>query len=346
MLVYSDGAGVTAGINLDPVMIMPIYAMAVNGTDFTANSSNVYGLHANAKVSTFTIGGYGLYYNMDTYPFFVLSSNAGLPTSALTYSTLQGTNKAKMWWFGVYADGKAGPVNLNFDWVIDYGKVQANADQHAPDVKYQGWAGRLKIDYPWEKFNFGAIGMYATGSDTRKTDPRGFPGNLTSNGMLSRRVDGYVVPPGAEQSSADGESIVMYSMENGATGGYGIAHMINYAEMNRGGFGGTWFAKLYGSMKLTPWLKVTLQELYVGDTTEHGTTFGSAVRPGTSILKHSDTIGWETDLLTDIQIYNNLRFWIGYGYLYAGDALKINQGGINRLPANPWAFRTRLIYTF
>jgi hypothetical protein len=348
MLMVSDGTGVTAGINLDPVMIMPMWAGAVYGTDYTANSTNVYGLHANAKLGTFTVGGYGLYWNMDTYPFFVLSYNGGLPTSALTFSTLQGTNKAKVGWFGVYADGKAGPVNVNFDWVFDYGRVDPtpNALPTTTPVTYQGWAGRLKVDFPWEKLNFGAVGMYATGSDSRRTDPMGMPGNLTSNGTMSRRVSGYVVPPGSEQAPANNESLVIYSMEAGATGGYGIADMSNYGAMNRGGFGGTWFAKLYGSVKITPWLKITLQELYVGDTTIHGTTFGTAVRPGTTILKHYDSIGWETDLLADIQIYQNLRLWLGYGYLFAGDALKINDGGINRLPMNPWAFRTRLMYTF
>ncbi len=29
----------------------------------------------------------------------------------------------------------------------------------------------------------------------------------------------------------------------------------NYAALSRGGFGGTWFAKLYGSVKLLPWYK-------------------------------------------------------------------------------------------
>ena len=80
------------------------------------------------------------------------------------------------------------------------------------------------------------------------------------------------------------ESIVVYGMEAGASGGVGIAENTNYNQVSRGGFGGTWFAKLYGSAKLTPWYKVTLQGLYIGDTTAHGNTLGSAVKyPGTGI---------------------------------------------------------------
>ena len=354
MLMYTDGAGVTAGIKIDPVMIIPIYAKALENADFADDDVDVYGLHANAKIGTFTVGGYGLYYRMNTYPFYVQSTNATVSPALGTGIVPQvtGTFKSHMWWFGVYADGKAGPVNLNFDFVYDYGSVDERNSINVPNVKYEGWATRLKIDYPWEKFNFGAVGMYAPGADTRKTSSSGLPGSTTNIGTFSKSVRGYVTPPGAEQSSAVQESIVVYSMENGATGGYGIAHMISYAQVSRGGFGGTWFAKLYGSVKLAPWYKVTLQGLYVGDTTTHGNTLGNAVKvQGSPLLRNDSTIGFELDLMNDIQIYNNLRFWVGAGYLFAGNALDINNGsasglGVNRAAANPWAFRTRLTYTF
>jgi len=70
--------------------------------------------------------------------------------------------------------------------------------------------------------------------------------------MLTRRVTGYVVPPGSEQDTNNQESVVVYGMESGASGGAGIAENANYNQVNRGAFGGTWFAKLYGSAKLTP----------------------------------------------------------------------------------------------
>jgi len=69
------------------------------------------------------------------------------------------------------------------------------------------------------------------------------------------------------------------------------------------------------------------------------------------LLRDDNSIGFELDLMNDIQIYNNLRFWVGVGYLFAGNALDINNGsaiglGVNRAAANPWAVRTRLMYTF
>ena len=368
MLVYTDGFGVTGGIKIDPVLIIPIYAKPLEGLDFAADDCDVYGLHVNAKLGTFTVGGYGLWYNMNTYPFFVNAPVAGLPTPLTP--VVQGTYQASMYWLGVYADGKAGPVNINFDFVYDFGKVESKLGLPYPKVDYQGWAIRTKIDFPWEKFNFGVVGMYASGSDAQDTSTGGLPGQLVGWGTggaaaagpywgnrYSKKVTGYVVPPGSEQDTNNYESIVVYGMESGASGGIGIAENTNYSQVSKGAFGGTWFAKLYGSAKLTPWYKVTLQGLYIGDTTTHGNTFGSAVKyPGTSYpyLKDNGSIGWELDLINEIYIYRNLRWFIGGGVLWAGSALDVSRNVnttanpiyLNARPSTPWAIRTRLVYTF
>jgi hypothetical protein len=342
----------------------------VEGLTWASDDSDVYALQANVKLGTVTVGGYGLYFNMNSYPFWVTSAYAGIPAGA--QPLLTGSQRANMFWWGGYIDGKLGPVNLNYDFVMDHGKVsQRNmmaGSQDVPDVTYHGWVQRLKIDFPWEKFNFGAVGMYATGSDANETSVSGLPGTTVANGagfpfprnglnMLSRRVTGYVVPPGSEQGPANQESIVVYSMEGGATGGSGLAENANYNQLSRGGFGGTWFAKLYGSAKFTPWYKVTLQGLYIGDTTAHGNTLGSAVKypyTGSPVLRDNSSIGWELDLINEIWIYNNLRWFIGAGILWNGGALDLarNVGTAaapiyaNARPSTPWSIRTRLIYTF
>jgi hypothetical protein len=364
MMLYSDGTGITAGIKIDPVLINPIYAKAVSSPDFTHQDSDVYGLQVNAKVSTLTVGGYGLYYRMGSYPFFVLSDVTGLAGLLQLTPAVQGTQKSNMWWLGAYAQGKVGPVDLDFDFVYDFGKVMSEMTP-VPHVNYQGWATRLNVEYPWEKFKFGLTGMYATGADARHTDPSGTPGDLTNIGTFSRHNSGFVVPPGSEQAAINSESVVVYDMEAGATGGYGIGATSNYYAMGRGGFGGTWFAKAYATAKLAPWYKLTAQALYIGDTTTHGNTFGNAVK-FTGLNRDDSTIGVELDIMQDIQIYKNLRFWMGFGYLFAGHALDINRAsgfnilgppfpasnnysllpGINTGIENPWAFRTRLIYTF
>jgi hypothetical protein len=390
ILVYTDGAGITGGIKIDPVTIIPMWAKIDEGGDAAADDCDLYGLHVNAKIGTFTVGGYGLYYNMNTYPLAyptgvawnstgVSAPGPGSDTTTFTTSAsyglyAAGTMKAAMWWWGVYADGKAGPVNLNFDFVYDWGKVQQkfyNNGISVPDVKYAGWAGRLKVDFPWEKFNFGMTGMYASGADVRRTGAGGIPGTtvadpayaaLGGTKSLSRKVSSYVVPPGAESAPGSQESMVMYSCFNAAAdGGTGIANNGSYYQMSRGGFGGTWFAKLYASMKIAPPLKITLQGLYIGDTTQNGNTFGTARKfpfTATSPMRNDSTIGWEGDIIAELDIYKNLKFFAGFGYLWAGDAMEVYKGhGLpaaavtpalqsNFNPKNPWNLSTRLLYTF
>jgi hypothetical protein len=427
VLMTTDGTGITAGIKIDPVLIAPFYAKALEGLDFADDDVDVWGLHANAKLGTFTVGAYGLAFRMNTYPFYVTNPNTTVQSNFINalqapalIPSVPGTFKSHMYWLGAYTDGKAGPVNLNFDFVYDYGSVDDRVargigegrpgggafQSRIPNVKYEGWMVRGKLDFPWEKFNFGMVGMYATGADARRSNPSGLPGSTTAPGPgfqygidpsnpasifgtafqwknITRRVTSYVVPPGSEQGPANGESMVVYSMEPGATGGYGIAENANYSQLSRGGFGGTWFAKLYASVKLLPWYKLTVQGLYIGDTTLNGDTFGNSVKyiqaiptrfasdpltrvpVGTTFLRDNTDIGWEFDLMNEIMIYNNLRFFVGAGYLFAGDALDVkmvHNNGIpgapgsnitgsasvpgNRKADNPWAIRTRLQYVF
>ena len=81
ILVYTDGMGVTAATKVDPVMVSFIYAKPVEGLNWSSDDSDVYGLHLNAKLGTVTLGGYGLWYNMNTYPFWCSSALAGFPAN-------------------------------------------------------------------------------------------------------------------------------------------------------------------------------------------------------------------------------------------------------------------------
>lgn len=339
MVVYTDGMGINAGIMIDPVTINPLWFKAVEGDICTADDVDVFGLHANVKVSTFRLGGYGLYYNMNTYPLFVAFIAPPIAVG------LQGTQKADAWWLGVYADGKAGPVDLNFDFVYDYGKVESRLTPTVPDVKYRGWASRLKADYPWEKFNIGVVGMYASGADMKKTSATGLAGSSTSTGANSTEVRSYVTPPGSESFAGFTEGLVYYpTWVNNSNLAF---YTPNYVSMGRGAIGGTWMAKLYGSYKATPWYKLTLQGMYIGDTTEHGNTSGNAVKSGTSTPRDDKTIGWEFGLINEINLYKNVKLDIGAGILFAGDALDYQvTTTTNKSPSSPWCITTRLAYTF
>src|SRR4030042_5864883 len=204
LFLLTDGMGLKWITKIDPVALELFYGKPYEGrTAVSQDDADVLGAHLLAKVGPLSEGGYSFYYNMNQYPF---------PAAALSYGST-GSFDAEMWWFGLYADGKLGPVNINLDAIYDWGKVKERALINGifstnPDVKYRGWAARAKIDFPWEKFNFGVSGYYATGADTEKTSAFGLPGQSTSIGAASRKVNSYVVPPASEVEAAFGASVV------------------------------------------------------------------------------------------------------------------------------------------
>jgi len=340
----TDGMGISGGIKIDPVNLNPFYFKPAEGVDWDSDDVEIWGLQANAKLGTFTIGGYGEWVDAKNYPIGPQPYGVAPP---IPY--VKGINNADFYWFGLYADGKAGPVNIQFDAAYDWGKVKQDNGLliTARSVTYSGYAARLKVNFPWERFDFGATGMYASGSDAEKTSSTGLPGTATDLGTQSHRVSGWMVPPGSENGAANGESAVFYGMEPGASGGQGFAANHNYASTSKGAFGGSWFFKLFGSYKVTPWYKVTMQGLYIGDTTKNGNTYGNA-RDALGFLKDKDTIGIELDMINEFEIYKNLTFKVFGGYLWAGTAMDLQNTttGATFSMHNPWAIRTRLLYSF
>ncbi len=356
MFVYTDGIGIAASAKvIDMVNLQFLYFKALEGKDWSADDVTVWGGQVNAKIQAFTIGGYALHYNMNSYPFTVGAAlNTTLAGVSSLFGLVTGTFQSAMTWWGVYADGKAGPVNFNFDFILDHGKAEErNNLGAAPDVKYIGWASRAKIDFPWEKFNFGVVGMYASGADAKKTSASGLPGTSTAfdSTTLSTKNKAFVVPPGSEEGPIFQEGMVVYGSIFGVSEPMGIGNNANYNALSRGAIGGTAMAKLYASVKAVPWYKITLQGLYVWDTTKNGNTFGNAVNT-TGFLRNDKNVGFELDLINDINIYKNLTFSFGGGYLWAGDALDLRDRSLpagvfgNFSPKNPWIIATKLLYTF
>jgi hypothetical protein len=347
---YTDGAGVTGGIKIDPVLIGLAYAKAWEGQDARAEDVDIYGVNISAKLGPITPGFFAFNYNMNSYPI----PNAAAATA---YGTLNANNTANMWWLGLYFDGKLGPINLNFDVVWDTGKVKAkdNFSVVFRDVKYNGWALQSKLEYPWEKFNFGGLFTYASGADLRKTSRNGLPGQAVADaggapGILTTKVGSYVIPPGSEEWSAWGESMILSNNYITATSlplGMRPSNTVYPTMMSRGAIGGTWILKLFAGFKPISWYKITFQGMYIGDTTKHGNTLGDAVRP-TGILRDDKTIGWELDLIQDIQIYKNLKWSIGLGYMFAGNGLDQRVAATlrNDSPKDPWILATKLRYDF
>jgi hypothetical protein len=345
VFMSNPGSGITGNINLDPVTIQLQWGKMVEGKDAAADDSDYYGGIISAKVGDINVGGFLAYMNMNTYPleypFTVPSTSAYGTTGYPAYS-------ADFWWIGVNSDGKIGPVNYNFDFVLDTGKVESRLDPTIKDAKYDGWVTQARVTYPWEKFTFGVLGMYSSGSDLEKTSRSGLPGTPVANGTgTTDKISGYVFPPGTDSWLLWFESLFLGGMPATLISGpYGI-NGSSAVSVNRGTIGGLWVGKLFASYQAAPWYKLTLHGLYIGDTTKNGNTLGNAVKADGVTPRDDKTVGWELTLIQDIQIYKNLALTLGSGILFADDAFDQSNGaGGNVSPKDPYCFVGKLQYFF
>jgi hypothetical protein len=350
MFLATEGPGVTAAVKIDPVTIKLMWFKALENEIYAADDVDFYGIEANAKIQTLTIGGYAVNVNSNTYPQTYATKISGATILPGTDETSTVDYQANMWWFGLYADGKVGPVNLNLDFALDHGKIvdHRNIADRARDVKFDGWQFIGKVSYPIEKLNVGAQFIYGSGADLKKTSANGLPGSIVANDasgtVTSSKVGIFVIPQGSEGSNFHSLIIDGNGVLNRGNSGYQPAagdYMVRAAT------GGLWFAKLFGSYQVLPTLKTTLEAYYVGDTTKNGNTIGNAVRSdGTP--RNDKSVGFEFDLINELQIYKNLVWNFGGGYLIAGNAMDLRVGATNtnKSPRDPWAIQTRLIYSF
>ena len=333
IFMSTDGPAITAAFKVDPATIKLIYAKALEGRDWAADDDNVYGIEANAKVQTFTVGGYWVYFDWNTYPA-AGEGAAGWPLY-----------RSDVWWAGLYLDGKLGPVNLNFDFCYDDGKIEGRGvNAAAKDVDISGWGAILNIGFPWEKFLFGFSTIYGTGADQKKTAATPLPGAATPWGTTTTKVKAFLVPGGTEGSNSHAMVIDGAGLNRGNSG---FEPAADYHS--RGGQGGLWINKIYAGIQVSPEFNTRLEVMNIRDTTKNGNTIGNAQTTAGRPRNDSD-VGWEIDWFNTLKIYKNLSFQFGGGYLFAGDALDYAvvgaAAGTNKSPKNPYIFATNLTYSF
>jgi hypothetical protein len=256
-----------------------------------------------------------------------------------------------MSWYGAYADGKVGPVNLNFDFVLDSGKVEdardLSAANRAADVKFKGFGARLNVGFPWEKFLFGFTSLYGSGADLKKTSASALPGTTAANGAaISSKAGTFIVPAGTEGSM--GESLVLTGafINRGNTGWeYGAATRHSAAN-----FGGLWINKLYAGYTVSPQFSMRIEGMYIRDTAKNGDTHGTTRQSSGLANAPADekNVGLEVDWFNTLSIYKNLTFQFGFGYLFAGKAMDFWDPitASNKETKDPWVITTNLTYSF
>ena len=329
IFMSTDGPAITAAFKVDPATIKLIWAKALEGRDWEADDDDVYAIEANAKIQTFTIGGYYALFNWNTYP----AAGEGA-TGWPLYSS-------NVWWAGLYLDGKLGPVNLNFDFCYDDGKIEAYGSNAPKPLDVSGWGAILNIGFPWEKFLFGFSSIYGTGADQKKTAGKALPGAVTPWGTLPTKVGAFLVPGGTEASNTHALVVDGGGINRGNSG---FEPAADYHS--RSGFGGLWINKIYAGFQFSPEFGTRIEGMYIRDNTKNGNTIGNAVTTA-GMPRDDKNVGWEIDLYNTLAIYKNLSFQFGAGYLFAGNAMDYWNGGTtNTSPKNPWIVVTNLTYSF
>jgi hypothetical protein len=338
IFMSTDGPAITAAFKIDPATIKLIWAKALEGRDWAADDDDVYAIEASAKIQTFTVGGYWVLFDWNTYP----AAGEGAAPSWPQY-------RSEVWWAGLYLDGKLGPVNLNFDFCYDDGDIKDRRQYTARgrDVDISGWGAILNVGFPWEKFLFGFSSIYGTGADQKKTAATPLPGAATPWGTTTTKVGAFLVPGGTEGSNSHALIIDGGGINRGSSG-FEPAN----DRHGRAGQGGLWMNKVYAGFTVSPQFSTRIEAIYIRDTTKNGNTIGNALNAAGTPINDSD-VGWEIDWYNTLTIYKNLTFQFGGGYLFAGDAMDYNvltagaaTPGVNKSPKNPWIVVTNLTYSF
>jgi len=318
--LYADGAGITVNSKIDPVNIKLMWAKPYEGKVYHSDDADMYAADVSGTIEGFTLGAHGAYWNINEYGLPTTVSAKGIPTNA----------QADMYWFGAYADGKYAGFNFNFDFIYDTGKINY---LDGSETKLSGWIAALGVNFPWEMWDFGGGAWWATGSDLGQSGD-------------DYDEDAYLQPPGSEPGP---DAFMKYSSVYFGSGlfrgEYGYAANGSRDAIGNG-IGGTWGAMAYAGLKVTPWYKVYLHAMYLGDTTNDGNTIGFAVKGDE--LRDDNAIGMEFTLSNIFKVYNNLDLYVIGGYLLAGDGMdqyKIDEDK-NVSVDDPWVIGTRLVYSF
>jgi hypothetical protein len=347
LVVNTVGPGLTGRVMIDPIKlgINMGWAKKWEGYDWDCDDVDAFFFDAALPIGPVRVGAFMWYEDHGTY--------AGVPIAIppLAAGNLMddsgARNEAQLYWIGGYADGKIGPVGLQFDFVYGGGQVDedltsafaaATVDQ---DIRSWVIRGVLNIS-PIDRLKVGIGGLYATGEDF---DPNALGIDEDSEEFMSvNNREGY----GRQQGLPALQDFFM------VTGGcMGIIPNRYPMVAFFGGptaIGGLWYVRGFADYMATDWLRLVANFGWLGDTRQDMNKLGNAREaPFAPInLRDDDDIGFELDFGFNIALYKNLQWGVGFSYLWAGDALDQWNGttGTNDSPNDPWMLLSAIMYTF
>ena len=221
------------------------------------------------------------------------------------------------YWIGVGGGFRPGNLNLSGQLVYIGGKrdnVTGN------DVDYRAYAAEILAQYTiGPGLSVAAEGFYASGKDADDTS----------------KSKQYFRPIGSESHSNFGLGRTVFFWMNFSQ--FGNQHQ------KQSDFGGMWYGRLNGIYSPMPWLQLSGNYLYIGDTSKGADGLAGINSPtGARTDKDKDFIGHEINLITTLKIYQNFTYNIGLGYFLPGDVYD----SATKSADNAWAVNTGMQLAF
>jgi hypothetical protein len=325
LLVNTVGPGLTGRVMIDPIKlsINMGWAKKWEGFDYDTDDVDAYFADFAMPIGPVRVGAFVWYENFGNW----------WPTGVADDSGAR--SEADLYWFGVYADGKIGPIGLQFDFMYSGGDIDMNPLTTAlADVDVEAWIVRGVFDIsPIPRLTVGLGALYGTGEDATTNDSEEF---MSVNNREGARQQGL---------PALNDFLLLTA---------GMPFDIVPARGPMVGFiggpvdiGGVWYVRGFAHYAVTDWMRLCVNLGWIGDTQDDRNKFGTGQDPeGSGVLSDDDDIGFEMDFGVRFQLYKNLGWGVAFGYLFAGDALDQWDGTSNDSPSDPWAITTAILYTF
>ncbi len=225
------------------------------------------------------------------------------------------------YWIGVGGGFRPGNLNLSGQLVYLAGKRD---NVTGTDFDVSAYAAEILAQYTiGPGLSVAAEGFYATGNDA-------------DNATKKKQ---YFMPAGSEAYSNFGLGRTVFFWMNFSQ--FGNQHQ------KQNDFGGMYYGRLNGQYSPLPWLNLSGNYLYIGDTSKGNpanvATGGNINSPtGARQDVDKDFIGHEINVITTLKIYQNFTYNIGLGYFLPGDVYD----SATKSADNAWAVNTGMQLAF
>jgi len=325
LLINNDGAGIKVKTNFAPHTLTAGWLRLNDQNRYSYGVKDAYFLDWKMIQQAFDVNLYGAYVNDLWSGQQATFIEPWLGTSIPIVNRFN----QNIYYFGASGGFRPGNWTLFAHGIYAGGKREFETSG-VGDTDYNAWAGELLVKYQIGPGMAGLVeGFYATGNDANSDEIKYFP-----------------VAQDSEGRSIFGNDRTVFFWMNAAQMGYYHNNQID--------FSGMWYGRAAFEYSPTAWVRMILNYLYIGDTSEGN--------PGTKVYKVSnalgpkivnspkgarqdkdeDFVGHEINLITTFNIYKNFVYNVGLYYFIPGGVFD----SATRNAEDSYGINTKLNYAF